>query len=71
MSQLKFSLKSWKNILIEGRRAPWAHSLAYTLAQDLKKRYLTEKNQASYADFSQSCRNYAGNRKKPWLLPAF
>jgi len=36
----------------------------YALAQDLKKRSLKEKNQASYAGFAQSCRNYAGNRKK-------
>jgi len=28
-----------------------------------QKRYLTEKNQASYTGFAQSCRNYAGNRK--------
>jgi len=32
----------------------------YVLAQDLKKRSLTEKNQASYAGFA--C--HAGNRKK-------
>jgi len=34
------------------------------LAQDLKK-VPDGKYQASYAGFSQSCRNYAGNRKKP------
>jgi len=34
------------------------------LIQDLKKRFLTEKNQASYAGFAQSCcRYYAGDRK--------
>jgi len=41
------------------------------LNQDLKKRFLTEKNQASDAGFSQSCRFYAGNRKKTCLLLAF
>jgi len=68
MSQLKFSLKIWNNIVIGGGLGPCP---GYTLAQDLKKRFLTEKNQASYADFAQSCRNYAGNRKKNWLVPAF
>jgi len=36
----------------------------YALALDLKKCFLTEKNQASYAGFAQSYRNYAGNQKK-------
>jgi len=43
---------------------PLGPSPGYALAQDLKERSLTEKNQASYADFAQSCRNYADNRKK-------
>jgi len=30
-----------------------------------QKRSLAEKNQARYAGFAQSCRNYAGNQKKP------
>jgi len=47
---------------LEGR-APWSHPPGYALVQYLKKRFLTEKNQASYTDFAQSCRNYIGNRK--------
>jgi len=43
---------------------PLGPTPGYALAQSLKKRSLTEKNQASYVGFAQSCRNYAGNRKK-------
>jgi len=46
-------------------------SPGYALAQDLKKRSLTEKNQASYAGFAQSCRNYAGKRKKKKIIAGF
>jgi len=43
MFQLKFSLKIWSNILIGGRTGPLGPSPSYALAQDLKKRSLTEK----------------------------
>jgi len=33
----------------------WRGGPGYALAQDLKKRSLTEKNQASYAGFAKSC----------------
>jgi len=65
MSQLKFSLKIWNNILIGGRtQGPMGPSPGYALAQDLKK-LPDRKSQDSYADFAQSCRNYAGNWKNP------
>jgi len=64
MSQLKFGLKIWNNILIGGGRAPWAYPLATPLLKT-SKNFPERKNQASYADFAQSCRNYAGNRKNP------
>jgi len=36
------------------------------------KTFLTEKNQASYAGFAQSCQYYAGTvTEKTCLLPAF
>jgi len=52
MSQLKFSLKIWNNILNGVGPRPLDSPPGYALAQDLKKRFLKEKNQASYADFA-------------------
>jgi len=43
MSQLKFSLKIWNNILIGGGTGSLGPSLGYALAQDLKKRSRAEK----------------------------
>jgi len=66
MSRLKFSLKIWNNILIRGAWAPLGPPPGYALAQDLKKRSLTEK----ISPIILVLPSHASNRKKPdyyWL----
>jgi len=64
MSQLKFSLKSESTFWLEGDgpRGPISWLRPCPRPQ---KTFPDRTNQASYADFAQSCRNYAGNRKPP------
>jgi len=51
MSQLKFSLKIWNNILIGGRRAPWAHLLATPLLPKVSKNVPWQKKSGQLCQF--------------------
>jgi len=53
------------------RPRPFSLKTIKLLTQDFKSTFPFRKKSGQLCGFAQSCRYYAGNRKKPGLLPAF